>query len=156
MTETVEKKEWEEAVQLCKSIIESVAELPERVKERAAVFTESVGDKVASIQEWIEEHEHVTEAMQASLHNMQAGGREVDAVMEQQAPQPRNGSRHHIQEAGGPSPLCQARSIFGVKFSKVAGDSNCHTCLTLFGQHQALQQKRKALEERKAWEERYE
>ena len=59
----------EEAIALAKSILEDIEELPEVAEDFAA----SVGEKAASIIEWIEEHDHVTDGQIMALENMRDG-----------------------------------------------------------------------------------
>lgn len=58
----------DEAVEQCDNILELIEELPERAEE----FGDSVREKVESMKAWIVEHDHVTEAQQQSLTNMES------------------------------------------------------------------------------------
>lgn len=64
-----EDSDWEGALELCKELIAELADLPERAED----FVESVEEKVLSIQEWIEENEHVTPKQLEALRNMRTG-----------------------------------------------------------------------------------
>ena len=61
--------DWEEALELCEEIEDLLGDLPERAED----FAQSVGEKVDSMREWIEENEHVTEKMVDALENMKEG-----------------------------------------------------------------------------------
>lgn len=62
-------QEAQEGVELCEEILDSIGDLPERAED----FASSVSEKVESIQEWIEENDHVTEAQMDALENMKSG-----------------------------------------------------------------------------------
>lgn len=59
----------EEAIEQCDNILELIEELPDRAED----FGDSIRTKVESMREWIVEHDHVTEAQQQSLDNMENG-----------------------------------------------------------------------------------
>lgn len=58
-----------EGLDLCKSLLEKVDELPERAEE----FADSVRDKTENIQQWMEENDHATDAQITALENMESG-----------------------------------------------------------------------------------
>lgn len=60
---------WEEAIEQCEAILLSVDDLPERAED----FGISIAEKVNDIKAWIEKNEHVTEAQQEALDNMESG-----------------------------------------------------------------------------------
>ena len=64
-------EDWEDALELCEGIIEKIDELPDRAQE----FGESVGEKIRSISETIEQQERVSDRQLAAIQNM---GRGVD------------------------------------------------------------------------------
>lgn len=68
-SEDDEMEDWEVALELCESILDSLDELPERAED----FAESVRDRTESIRDWIESHEDVTPAQQIALQNMESG-----------------------------------------------------------------------------------
>jgi len=65
---------WEEASKLCDEILRMIEEdVSEKARDKAADFFESIVEKVKDIQGWIDENEHVTPKMLASLEGMQSG-----------------------------------------------------------------------------------
>ena len=62
-------RDTEETIAWCESIIDLIDELPERAYE----FAESVGEKVRSIMETIEESGRVTEGQITALENIESG-----------------------------------------------------------------------------------
>ncbi len=63
------KSEVEEAIKLATEILELAEDLPVPAEDFAA----SVTEKTESIMEWIEKHDHVTDAQLEALENMKTG-----------------------------------------------------------------------------------
>lgn len=63
------ESDWEAAIELCEEILAELADLP----DRAADFSEGVEERVTSIQEWIEDNQHVTSNMEEALQNIMSG-----------------------------------------------------------------------------------
>ena len=69
LDEEKESTEWKLAVKQCESLLAELADLPERAEN----FVASAEETVLSIQEWIEEHQHVTPAQTKALYNILSG-----------------------------------------------------------------------------------
>jgi len=65
----ISEEELNEAIDLCKQILDEVDALPEAAED----FASSVSDKALSIQEWIEENDYVTPKQLSALKNMLTG-----------------------------------------------------------------------------------
>jgi hypothetical protein len=63
--------DWEDALELCESILSDLEELP----NHAFRFYEGIKGKVLSIQDWVEENEHITDKQAQALENMHEGVR---------------------------------------------------------------------------------
>lgn len=62
--------EWEVFVEESDSLLE----LLEEIEDHAPTdFVEGIREKTQNMKEWVEENEHVTQKMKASVGNMQAG-----------------------------------------------------------------------------------
>ena len=61
--------EWETALEHAEDLIVRAEDLP----ERAADFAESIQETLKGIAAWVEENEHVTDAQQTALDNIEGG-----------------------------------------------------------------------------------
>ena len=61
--------DWENALEQANDLIERAGDLP----ERASDFAESVQETLEGIASWIAENEHVTDAQQTALDNIEGG-----------------------------------------------------------------------------------
>lgn len=64
-----EEPDVKEALELAQFILDHADDLPDRAEE----FAESVREKAASMKEWIQAHNRVTNMQFQALENMQAG-----------------------------------------------------------------------------------
>lgn len=68
---THEDLDVDDVLELCTEILEEIYELPSKAGE----FADGTSETVLSIKEWIEEHQHFTEAQISALRNIQRGVR---------------------------------------------------------------------------------
>lgn len=68
--------EWNDALDQCETILNLIDEdVPEWAWDKSPDFFEKIQERVRSMSDWIEDHEHVTEKMADALDNMEAGVR---------------------------------------------------------------------------------
>lgn len=61
--------EWEDWLSTIRGAISDAGDLPERAED----FADSVKEKLGSIEAWVEEKKHITDAQQSAVANMEAG-----------------------------------------------------------------------------------